>query len=59
MIQKLLIMMRAPKAYVGMLEQNLGHYGITAKVKAVRPGPIVTLLIDLWLAQGCNYQYYQ
>ncbi len=26
-----------------MLEQNLGHYGITAKVKAVRPGPIVTL----------------
>ncbi len=26
-----------------MLEQNLGHYGIKAKVKAVRPGPIVTL----------------
>ena len=26
-----------------MLEQNLGHYGISAKVKAVRPGPIVTL----------------
>ena len=26
-----------------MLEQNLGHYGIIAKVKAVRPGPIVTL----------------
>jgi S-DNA-T family DNA segregation ATPase FtsK/SpoIIIE len=26
-----------------MLEQNLQHYGISAKVKAVKPGPIVTL----------------
>ena len=26
-----------------MLEQNLEHYGIKAKVKAVKPGPIVTL----------------
>ena len=26
-----------------MLEQNLSHYGISAKVKAVKPGPIVTL----------------
>ena len=26
-----------------MLEQNLKHYGIIAKVKAVKPGPIVTL----------------
>ena len=26
-----------------MLEQNLEHYGIRAKVKAVKPGPIVTL----------------
>ena len=26
-----------------LLEQNLNHYGITAKVKAVKPGPIVTL----------------
>lgn len=26
-----------------MLEQNLKHYGIVAEVKAVKPGPIVTL----------------
>ena len=26
-----------------MLEQNLSHYGISAQVKAVKPGPIVTL----------------
>ena len=26
-----------------MLEQNLSHYGISAEVKAVKPGPIVTL----------------
>jgi len=26
-----------------MLEQNLSHYGISAKVQAVKPGPIVTL----------------
>ena len=26
-----------------MLEQNLSHYGLSAKVKAVKPGPIVTL----------------
>ena len=26
-----------------MLEQNLSHYGISAKVKSVKPGPIVTL----------------
>ncbi len=26
-----------------MLEQNLSHYGVSAKVKAVKPGPIVTL----------------
>ena len=26
-----------------LLEQNLSHYGISAKVKAVKPGPIVTL----------------
>ena len=26
-----------------MLEQNLSHYRISAKVKAVKPGPIVTL----------------